>query len=80
VDIMFSCHHCNAAPELIIDGRAHMSIVRHGPCCPTLLAQVRSRWPAEPAGLPDTPAQIPFAQRAAFGRWHKAVLAREERR
>jgi hypothetical protein len=26
----------------------------------------------------DTPGQIPFDQRAAFGRWHKAVRAREK--
>jgi hypothetical protein len=28
--------------------------------CPTLLAQVRARWPGGPAGLPDMPAQTPF--------------------
>jgi len=27
-------------PELLVDGRAQLSVVRHGPGCPTLLAQV----------------------------------------
>ena len=51
---VFSCQHCDAAPELVVDGRAQLSIVRHAFDCPTLLAQVRTRWPAQPARLPDT--------------------------
>ncbi|MCV7100903.1 MULTISPECIES: hypothetical protein [Mycobacterium] len=77
---VFACQHCPAAPELIVDGRAQLSIVRHNLGCPTLLAQVRARWPDQPTKLPDTPAQVPFKQRAAFGRWHKTVQAREKQR
>jgi hypothetical protein len=72
---MFDCPHCNAAPELVVDDRAQLSVVRHALDCLTLQAQVRARWP-EPAGLPDTPTQFPFAQRAAFGRWHRTVQAK----
>lgn len=75
-----ACQHCQAPPELVIDGRAQLSIVRHGLGCPILQAQVRARWPDEPTRLPDTPAQIPFERRAAFGRWHRTVQAREKRR
>ena len=66
-------------PELVVAGGAQLSIVRHGLDCPTLLAQVRLRWPLK-ATLPETEAQVPFSQRAAYGRWHRAVKAREERR
>jgi hypothetical protein len=44
---VFACPHCEAAPELVIDGRAQLSIVRHAR-------------PGEPIRLPDTPAQIPL--------------------
>ena len=36
-------------PELLVDCRAQLSIVRHAAGCPTLLAQVRTRWPDETA-------------------------------
>lgn len=42
---MFACQHCSAVPELVIDGRAQLSIVRHALGCLTLQAQVRARWP-----------------------------------
>jgi hypothetical protein len=48
----FACQHCNAVPELVVDGRAQLSIVRRAPGCLTLQAQVRARWPDEPASLP----------------------------
>jgi hypothetical protein len=76
---VFSCQHCSAFPELLVDGRAQLSVVRHSLGCTTLLAQVRARWPLSTT-LPDTPAQVPFEQRAAYGRWHRTVRAREERR
>jgi hypothetical protein len=76
----FARTHCNARPELVTDRGAEVSIVRHDLGCATLEAQVRARWPFEPATLPETPGQIPFASRAAFGRWHKAVLAGERYR
>ena len=41
---MFTCQHCSAVPELVVDGRAQLSIVRHRLGCPTLQAQVRGRW------------------------------------
>jgi hypothetical protein len=49
---VFACQHCSAAPELVVDGRAQLSIVRHALGCPTLLAQVRARWPDEPTQPP----------------------------
>lgn len=76
---LFACQHCDAMPELLVDGRAQLSVVRHGLDCPTRVAQVRARWPLK-ATLPATDAQIPFEQRAAYRRWHKAVRARKERR
>jgi hypothetical protein len=74
----FACQHCTAAPEPLPD--SNLVVVRHGLGCPTLQAQVRARWPDEPTRLPDTPAQIPFERRGAYGRWHRTVRAREERR
>lgn len=44
VAAVFTCAHCNAVPESLVDGKAAMAIVRHGPGCPTLLAQTRTRW------------------------------------
>jgi hypothetical protein len=41
---LFTCAHCNAVPEQIIDGNAQLAIVRHELGCPTLVAQVRVRW------------------------------------
>jgi hypothetical protein len=57
---VFACQTCAAAPELITDGNAQLSVVRHTLGCPTLQAQVRARWPDHPTGLPATPAQAPF--------------------
>ncbi len=73
---VFCCQHCTAVPELLVDGKAQLAIVRHALGCPTLLAQVRNRWPDELARLPDTPAQTPFEHKAAFGRRLFAVRLR----
>ncbi|MDT5320452.1 MAG: hypothetical protein QOD88_2974, partial [Mycobacterium sp.] len=62
---VFTCQHCDALPEPIA-GSAMFS-VRHGASCEVLIAQTKGRWPHEPATLPDTPAQVPFAQRAHSG-------------
>jgi hypothetical protein len=52
VATVFTCTHCNAVPEQVVDGKAAIAIVRHKLGCPTLLAQVRVRWAA--AGLAAT--------------------------
>jgi predicted alpha/beta hydrolase family esterase len=44
---VFTCAHCNAVPEQVVDGKAAIAIVRHKLGCPTLLAQTRTRWPAQ---------------------------------
>jgi hypothetical protein len=31
----FTCTHCNAVPEQIVDGNAAIAIVRHKLSCPT---------------------------------------------
>ena len=59
---MFRCPSCDAAPEPITG--ATMTIVRHAPGCPLLLAATRSRWPLVAAGLPDTPRPVVFPTRA----------------
>jgi hypothetical protein len=46
----FTCTRCDAAPELVVDGKAQIAIVRHELGCPTLLAQTRTRWPVARAG------------------------------
>jgi hypothetical protein len=43
---VFTCTHCNAVPEQVVDGKAAIAIVRHESGCPTLMAQVRARWRA----------------------------------
>jgi hypothetical protein len=43
VVVTFACQHCTAVPELVVDGKAQLSIVRHAPGCLTLQAQVRAR-------------------------------------
>jgi len=45
VAAVFTCAHCNAVPEPVVDGKAAVAIVRHKLGCPTLLAQTRTRWP-----------------------------------
>jgi hypothetical protein len=44
---VFTCTHCNAVPEQVVDGKATIAIVRHQLGCPTLMAQTRTRWPAQ---------------------------------
>ena len=46
VDV-FTCTHCNAVPEQVRDGKATIAVVRHKLGCPTLMAQTRTRWPAQ---------------------------------
>ena len=48
---VFTCTHCDAVPEQVVDGNAQLAIVRHKLSCPTLLAQTRTRWPAQVALL-----------------------------
>jgi hypothetical protein len=47
VAAVFTCAHCNAVPEPIVDGKAAIAIVRHELGCPTLMAQTRTRWPGQ---------------------------------
>jgi hypothetical protein len=46
VDV-FTCRACDVTPELVTDGGAQLAIVRHQLGCPTLMAQTRTRWPAQ---------------------------------
>jgi hypothetical protein len=63
VDV-FACTVCSAVPELVAQGSARLSVIRHAPGCPLLLRQTKTRWPLIAAELPDPPAQVPFARRA----------------
>jgi hypothetical protein len=45
VSAVFTCTHCNAVPEQVVDRKATIAIVRHKFGYPTLLAQTRTRWP-----------------------------------
>jgi hypothetical protein len=42
-----------------------MTVVRHAPGCPLLIAAIRARWPLTAAGLPDTPRLAPGQLRRA---------------
>ena len=75
VDV-FTCPACRAVPEPLAGGNAKIGIVRHELGCPTLIAQTKTRWPLADPELQDTPRQVPFEQRAAFGRCRKTVQAR----
>jgi hypothetical protein len=46
VDV-FACPVYEVAPELVTEGNAQLAIVRHQLGCPTLLAQTRTRCPAQ---------------------------------
>lgn len=61
---VFACTVCSAVPELVTEGSARLSVIRHAPGCPLLLRQAKTRWPLIAAELPDTPAQVPFKRRA----------------
>jgi hypothetical protein len=63
VDV-FACTVCSAVPELVAEGSARLSVIRHAPACPLLLRQAKTRWPLIAAELPDAPAQVPFGRRA----------------
>ena len=47
VAAVFTCTHCNAVPERVVDGKATIAVVRHKLGCPTLMAQSRTRWPGQ---------------------------------
>jgi hypothetical protein len=44
VAAVFTCSHCNAVPERVVEGKATIAVVRHKLGCPTLVAQTRTRW------------------------------------
>ncbi|MDI3314499.1 MAG: hypothetical protein QJR12_09520 [Mycobacterium sp.] len=74
----FTCTRCGARPEPLAESFA---IVRHRPGCSVLAGVVRRRWPLRrDTSLPDTPKPTPFAQRADWGRFHRAVEAMQARR
>jgi hypothetical protein len=50
VAAVFTCAHCSAVPEQVVDGKAMIAIVRHQLGCPTLMAQTRTRL-ARPGAL-----------------------------
>jgi hypothetical protein len=58
---VFTCTHCNAVPQRIVDGKATIAVVRHQLGCPTLLAQSRARWPAVDAIGPARSVANPSA-------------------
>ena len=43
--VLFCCHACDAAPELVADGAAKISVVRHRPGCELLITATRNRCP-----------------------------------
>jgi hypothetical protein len=44
VAAVFTCTHCNAVPEQVVEAGAAIAVVRRALDCPTLLAQTRMRW------------------------------------
>ena len=62
---VFTCTHCNAVPEQVVDGKAMIAVVRHKLGCPTLLAQTRTRWPAVDDEKGTRPVRTPAAMMAA---------------
>jgi hypothetical protein len=72
---VFDCPTCRAPAHT----EGTLSIVRHAPGCDTLAEVIRRRWPLRASRtLPDTPRPVPFAAKAAYGRWHQAVLKKQE--
>ncbi len=72
--------HCTAVPELVVDGRAQLSIVRHAPGCPTLLAQVRTRWPDGCAGEGNPlSVSLPLIDLEQLGKGRKSGCAPGDR-
>jgi hypothetical protein len=64
VAAVFTCTHCNAVPEQVVDGKAAIAIVRHKLGCPTLMAQTARAGPprcAERRG--GRPTTVPIAPR-----------------
>jgi hypothetical protein len=68
---MFRCPNCHAAVETIT-GAASMTIVRHTPGCPLLIAATMARWTLTAASLPVTPRPVAFANRVGRSRWRPA--------
>jgi hypothetical protein len=70
VAAVFTCTHCNAAPEHVVAGKSQLAIVRHELGCPTLVAQTRTRWGAgsEPVHMiaVDDDDEIRAAMQAAM--------------
>jgi hypothetical protein len=71
---VFACTVCSAVPELVVEGSARLSVIRHAPGCPLLLWHSKTRWPLIAAELPDAPAPVPFARRV-----ERATRIRRER-
>ncbi|BCO35511.1 hypothetical protein BMW24_022940 [Mycobacterium heckeshornense] len=72
----FTCRECAAPAEPVTEGGATIAVVRHQPGCSVLIGVIRRRWPLRrDLSLPRSPAPQPFAQRADWGRWRKAVEA-----
>jgi hypothetical protein len=44
VPAAFTCTHCHAVPEQVVDARAAIAIVDHELGGPILMAQTRTRW------------------------------------
>ena len=76
---LFACGVCGAAAESVSEDGAVLAVVRHAADCSVLAAQVRARYPLAPTGLPATPRQQAFEQRASFGRWQRTIERRETR-
>jgi hypothetical protein len=63
VAAVFTCPVCEVAPEQVVDGNAAIAIVRHRLGCPTLMAQTRTRWPAQVRRAPGRSTDwTPFGQ------------------
>jgi hypothetical protein len=71
---MFRCPSCAAVPEPILG--ANMTVVRHQPGCPLLIAATRTRWTLTAAGLPDTPRPVAFGTLACWDLKYQSALAR----
>ncbi|MEB3065331.1 hypothetical protein [[Mycobacterium] zoologicum] len=77
---LFACGVCGAAAESVSQGRAVLAVVRHAADCSVLAAQVRARYAVAPTGLPESPRQRAFEQRASFGGWRRTVDRLEAKR
>jgi hypothetical protein len=53
-----------------------MTVVRHQPGCPLLIAATRARWPLDAARLPVTPRPVAFGTLACWDLKYQSALAR----